>query len=39
MKGEGGVVGEGRLGGEPKFYSWGKSTANYSTRISNVLTK
>ena len=26
MRGDGGVAGEGRVGGVPKFHSWGKCT-------------
>ena len=33
MKGEGGAAGEGRLGGERKFHSWGKCT----TALTNML--
>ena len=34
MRGEGGVAGEGRVVGAPKFHSWGKCTINeYQLRL------
>ena len=36
MKGEGGVAGEGRLVGEPKFHSWGKCTMTLTNIHSDL---
>ena len=40
MRGKGGVAGEGRVVGEPKFHSWGKCTMPFtninSDRMSNA---
>ena len=32
MRGDGGVAGEGRVVGIPKFYSWGK----YTMQLTNI---
>ena len=33
MRGGGGVAGEGRVVGVPKFHSWGKCTMQYQLRL------
>ena len=35
MRGEGGVAGEGRVVGVPKFHSWGKCTMPLTTIYSD----
>ena len=43
MRGDGGVAGEGRVVGPPKFHSWGKCTMPYTpspplySRITRVI--
>ena len=39
MRGEGGVAGEGRVVGLPKFHSWGKCTMPLRWRVNNFTIK
>jgi len=39
VRGEGGVAGEGRVVGVPKFHSWGKSTTPPTTINSDWMSK